>query len=374
MRRQTRLCVTVAVDDCDERQLASLVQAGVDAFVVRPRRDDWLWLTGMISDVRDIERHFGRPLAIILELPEIDTVQNPMADSIGSAELPDVDFLAISTTRGSDGLQRLRRSLDTAARRVQVLARFDHEENFGDIEGFVGAADAVMITEEGLRTLGESTSPVIQKSIARQCLVAAKPCLVARKTSIGAASDDASFAGVFDLANLVFDHVDGFVFDRSVSGSPPSADLVTRADAVLKASEGYLELFDRPVRVGFGQPPNTAALAYSIRHILKMQEIAAVAVYSITGATARVISKNWIQCPILAFSPRPETARIMCLYHGVTSRHVDAKLDATGLLDTAGGLAKELGIAGAGDRIIVVSGHPDQTQDHANGFVVETLS
>jgi pyruvate kinase len=125
--------------------------------------------------------------------------------------------------------------------------------------------------------------------------------------------------------------------------------------------------------VGFGQPPNTAALAYSIRHILKMQEIAAIAVYSISGTTARVISKNWIDTTILAFSAKAETARRMSLYHGVVSRQVREPLDVAGLLNTAGELAKDLNIAMPGDRIIVVSGHPNQTQDQANGFVVETV-
>jgi pyruvate kinase len=181
-------------------------------------------------------------------------------------------------------------------------------------------------------------------------------------------------AAIFDLANVAFDHIDCVVLTE-VPGQPAQVmRFLAAAAEILVVAESYLEITDRPVRVGFGQPPHTAALAYAIRHILKLQEIAAVAIYSLTGQTARVISKNWIACPVLAFSSRPATARKMCLYHGVTSRHVEAQLNPASLLDTAGILAKDLEIAVPGDLMIVVSGHPDQTQDQANGFVVETIS
>jgi pyruvate kinase len=293
----------------------------------------------------------------------------------GAAQLRDIDFLAVCCEHGSSDVDQLRGAIREANCEMGLIAKLNRASNFEDVEGIAKAADGVLITEVGLRSLAPSATPIAQKTVSRQCQVAAKPCLVERNAMrVMANGGGTDLAAIFDLANVAFDHVDCVVLSEVPVGHSETMSFLAAAAEILVVAESYLEITDRPVRVGFGQPPHTAALAYAIRHILKMQEIAAVTVYSLTGQTTRVISKNWIACPILAFSSRVRTARKMCLYHGVTSRHVEAPLNSASLLETAGMLAKDLQIAVPGDRIIVVSGHPNQTQDQANGFIVETIS
>ncbi len=375
MQRRTRLCVTVGPEYLDTNLLASLVEVGADAFMMQMRKGDEPWIPDLIKAIRDAEILAARPLAVVLDLPERAQGMERIVELLAGHRLRGADFLAVSSDRGSGELDRLREHFREVAPHLQLIAKFDQACDFADIEGLVRSAHGVLITEDGLRSLPPSEAPIAQKTISRQCQVAAKPCLVARNALREMPNGRrGELADYFDLANLAFDHVDCVVLTNPPSVPNRLVDVLVEAERILISAENYLEITDRPVRVGFGQPPNTAALAYAIRHLLKMQEIAAVAVYSITGLTSRVIAKNWIDCPVLAFSARPETARTMCLYHGVISRHVAEPLDAASLLNTAGSLAKEMQIAAPGDRIIVVSGHPDQSQDQANGFIVETIT
>ena len=379
MHRRTRLCVEVGREFLAAGRLGNLVDRGADAFMIPLSSGDERWLPELTTAIREAERLAARPLAILVDMPESAAGFDPIMQMIAAQQLENVDFLVLSGSGGGAELTRLRESLRDVQRNVQcdlhLIAKFDRAQDFDDVEGLVGSAYGVMITESGLRSLNPSEAPIAQKTISRQCQVAAKPCLVARSALKGTnVRSSSELAEVFDLANLAFDHVDCVVLTETHASPAQMVETLEAADSILVAAEKYLELTDRPVRVGFGQPPNTAALAYAIRHILKMQEIAAVAVYSITGSTSRVIAKNWIDCPVLSFSSRVQTARMMCLYHGVISRHIAEQLDAESLLNTAGTLAKELEIAIPGDRIIVVSGHPNQTQDQANGFIVETIT
>ena len=375
MQRQTKLCVSVGREHLEAGRIESVAAGGADALVIPWRCGDDAWIPELVSQVRAVERNLVRPLAIIVDV--VDSADGPaaMRNLIGGSELEDIDFLAISCEHGSSDVLHFRDATRGSSRQTGLIEKLDSPQDFENVEGIAKSADGVMITRKGLHSLAPSAAPIAQKTVSRQCQVAAKPCLVERNaTRVIANGGDPDLAAIFDLANVAFDHVDCVVLREVPVGQEEVTNFLSAAAEILVAAESYLEITDRPVRVGFGQPPHTAALAYAIRHILKMQEIAAVAVYSLTGQTSRVIAKNWIACPILAFSSRPETARKTCLYHGVTSRHVKAQLDPARLLETAGMLAKDLQIAVPGDRIIVVSGHPDQTQDQANGFIVETIS
>jgi pyruvate kinase len=380
LHKQTKIIATVGAA-CDSRdRLRELVLAGADVFRLQTARGSEAWREHVIDEIRGVEATLAQPLAVMVDIsPAQGSGTTDGSPDIDQAALAwcarrQVDFVAVSAARGAAALETVRRGLRDAHDKIDVVAQIDSAHTIADIDGIARAADAVLITAAGLEQLDFWAMPIAQKSMARQCQLAAKPCIVGRPLLAGMSVRQEPTAGeVFDLANVVFDHVDAVLLDEETRSGMFPAEAVRVASQTLIAAEGYMEVTDRPLKVGFGQPPNAAALAYAIRHILKMQEIAAVAVYSVTGFTASLIAKNWLDCPILAFSADAGTARRMCLLHGVISRNAPELLDTQDLLRTASDLAKQLQIAQPGDRIIVVSGHPIRMQDRANGFVVEEV-
>ncbi len=381
MYKQTKIIATVG-PACDSREsLRQLVEAGVDAFRLLADRGSDEWRGRVIEDIRAIERELEQPLAILMDFGAADAgaggpAAGPMLDeqAVAWCARRGIDFLVVSAARGTAIVDRARRALKETGGTPDVVARIDSAAAVTDIDGIARVADGVMVTAAGLDELDYWAAPVAQKSIARQCQLAAKPCIVGRPLLAGmSVQREPAAVEVFDLANVVFDHVDAVLLDGPTYDGVYPVDAVNVARQTLAAAEGYLEVTDRPLKVGFGQPPNAAALAYAIRHILKMQEIAAVAIYSVTGFTATLIAKNWLDCPILAFSADAGTARRMALLHGVIPRTSPELLNTEDLLQTASDLARQLHIAQPGDRIIIVSGHPVRTRDRANGFVVEEV-
>jgi pyruvate kinase len=378
--KQTKIIATVG-PACDSREgLRQLVEAGVDAFRLPVDRGSEAWRDQVVADIRAVEQVSNQPLAI---LADFGMPSGPAGAGLGD-EIDEpaiawsvrrgIDFLAVSAGRGTAILERARQAVRTANGKSDIVARIDSAAAVTDIDGIARVADGVMVTAAGLAELDYWAAPIAQKSIARQCQLAAKPCIVGRPLLAGMSTRrEPAAVEVFDLANAVFDHFDAvLVEDPTYDGVYP-VDAVHVARQTLAAAEGYLEVTDRPLKVGFGQPPNAAALAYAIRHILKMQEIAAVAIYSVTGFTATLIAKNWLDCPILAFSADAGTARRMALLHGVIPRISSELLNTEDLLRTASELAKRLQIAQTGDRIIIVSGQPVRTRDRANGFLIEEV-
>jgi pyruvate kinase len=101
--------------------------------------------------------------------------------------------------------------------------------------------------------------------------------------------------------------------------------------------------------------------------------VAAVAVFTVSGTTARLIAKNRPPCPIVALSANMPTLRRCCLYHGVRPQLAPTPLDTIGAVQMATRMCKELGIARAGDRVIILAGHPFDVPGNTNGLVIVTI-
>jgi pyruvate kinase len=88
--------------------------------------------------------------------------------------------------------------------------------------------------------------------------------------------------------------------------------------------------------------------------------LVALVVPTSSGRTARLVSAHRPQVPVLALSPRLETARRLNLLFGVTAALNEEPPSLNELFDECAQRAKELGVAKSGDLIAITAGLPDQ--------------
>lgn len=378
MLKRTKVAATIGPSCRQTDMLENVVRAGADACLLdltKGKRADW---QASYDVIREVEGLAKQPVAILARINSADG-EFSLVDALKSGVIAwlsqqEIEYVTMSVSEGSRSIQQVREALDHAGSKAAILAQLDHGSNYRDIDSIIQASDGVIVTSTGLSELEKWSIPVMQKMVARQCQIGAKPCVVQRGvlSSMQYALEPTD-GEVFDIANIVFDHADAILLgDETATGNHPTEAVEVVSKTVI-ATESLMEITDRPIKVGFGQPPNTAALAYSIRHILKMQEIAAVGVYSHTTSTAGLIAKNWIDCPILALSDVPETVRKMGIYHGVVSRQMKAPTSTAEMLSSTTSIAKKIGLVAPGDRMIVVSELPLHTGENANAFVIETI-
>lgn len=378
MLKRTKVAATLGPSISQTAELIQLVRAGADAFLLDMSQDDESVWHERHEAVREVEGLVQQPVALLVDVPTGQDTTNGKTciapDLVKWIANHEVDYVLTSVPQGSHSISEVRKLLTEVGSDASVMAKLDHAGNYRDIDSIIQAADGVVVTGTGLSELETWSIPVMQKMVARQCQIGAKPCLVGRGILRNMLeSNEPSNSEVFDIANVVFDHADAILLgEETAIGSYPIQAVEVLSKTVI-ATESLMEITDRPIKVGFGQPPNTAALAYSIRHILKMQEIAAVGVYSHSSMTARLIAKNWIDCPVLGLSDLPTTVRQMGVYHGVVSRQMKAPSSTAEMLATTTSIAKKLGLVVPGDRMIVVSELPIRSTDNANAFVIETI-
>ena len=181
-------------------------------------------------------------------------------------------------------------------------------------------------------------------------------------------------AEVSDVANAVLDQADAVMLSGETAVGEYPVQAVQMMNRIAQAIEAHDDSSGVLVRMPVAGAEVPAAIASAVREMLSRLDIAAVAVFTITGATARLLSKSRLNCPILAMSPETASVRRMCLYYGVVAvSQTEPPVHTRDVLAIASRLAVELGLARPGQRLLVVSGRPIGEPGNANTLVVHTI-
>ena len=85
-----------------------------------------------------------------------------------------------------------------------------------------------------------------------------------------------------------------------------------------------------------------------------LAEIAAIACYTRTGRTARILASLRPRVPVIAFTPDPEVGSRLALINGVVPR-LSVALDESDRLGRLNGLLGEARLLGDGATVVLVS-------------------
>jgi pyruvate kinase len=90
--------------------------------------------------------------------------------------------------------------------------------------------------------------------------------------------------------------------------------------------------------------------------VAKATNARAIVVFSESGATARLLSKQRAAVPIIAFTPNDEVLRRMTLYWGVTPFVMPHRQDPDARVREVERRLKAEKLADTGDRLVLLSG------------------
>ncbi len=288
----------------------------------------------------------------------------------------DFDYVAQSFVRKPQDIEDLRELLAAAGKPLPIIAKIEKPQAMDAIQEIVATADAVMVARGDLGVeMDLPAVPVAQKTIARHCMIQAKPCIIATQM-LESMTENATptRAEVSDVANAVLDHADAVMLSGETAVGKYPVEAVTMMNSIVSSMQSYHDRTLRDLKI----PPRhtsatTAALADSIRDITAREPIAAIAVFTMTGKTAQIFSKHRPSCPILGLSPSPASVRRMCLYYGVLGLQTPMLESTDQVLATASQFALRLGIATKGDKLVVISGQPFGIAGLTNTLVVHTV-
>jgi pyruvate kinase len=270
-----------------------------------------------------------------------------------------VDFIAVSFVRSAADIVEARKHLHELGADLPIVAKLERQEVVKNLPGILTMVDAVMVArgDLGLDVPLEEV-PHIQKEVIRQARGAKVPVIVATQMLESMVTHlRPTRAEVSDVSTAIFDGADAIMLSaETASGRYPVEAVEVMARIALRAEEATLPV-EAPRRrsdsVGFPEAISDAAATAA--RVLKARAIVA---FTQSGFSARLISQERPDVPIIALTPFAEVQRRLALSWGVSSRLIRKVETTDEMLEEIEATLLGDGTARVNDILVIISGAP----------------
>ncbi|MDW4498603.1 pyruvate kinase [Sulfitobacter sp. D35] len=269
-----------------------------------------------------------------------------------------VDFLALSFVQRPEDVEEAR---DLARGRASLISKIEKPSAVKQIDAIIAASDGIMVARGDLGVeLPVQNVPPIQKRLVRKCRSAAKPVIVATQMLESMIeSPMPTRAEVSDVATAIYEGADAVMLSaESAAGSYPIEAVTTMNNVATEVEQDptYTQIIEAS-RDAAGATVADGIVA-AAREIAEKTHIKAICCFTQSGTTALLVARERPRVPILAMTPLKDTARRLSLTWG-TNTVITPVLDRfKGAVVASARAAREEGLAGPEDQIVVTAGVP----------------
>ena len=284
------------------------------------------------------------------------------------------DWIGLSFVQRPDDLAEARKLMGG---RGALCAKIEKPQAVRRLDEIIEQSDGVMVARGDLGVeLNPEEVPPLQKKIVNATRLQGKPVIVATQMLESMIESPApTRAEVSDVANAVYDGADAVMLSAETAAGQWPEEAVLMMDAIARQVEPD-EAYRQRVRMLDTRPdPTTAdALSHACMTIADTMPIAAIGVFTASGASARRVTRERPSVPVMVLTPSPEVARRCALLwgaHAVTTRDIGSFEEMIG---KGRRMALRHGFGGAGSKLIVVAGVPFGRPGATNLLHIVTLS
>jgi pyruvate kinase len=289
-----------------------------------------------------------------------------------------MDCVAASFIRKRQDITSIQKFLASIGSDMPVIAKIEDEEGLENISDIIRVSAGIMVARGDLGVqIPPEQVPLAQKRIIELCNNEGKPVITATQmldSMIRNPRPTRAEAG--DVANAILDGSDGVMLSgETASGAYPeeAVETMNRIALTVEASDVYrqhqLERRGRLLRSG-DMPQSIAESAVLIAETINA---ACIITPTISGNTARLVSKYRPFRPIIGASPNEEIRRRMLLYWGVIPLAVQNVHDSEATIQGAQSAAIKEGFIKVSDKVVFTAGVPVNSPHSANMIRIHVI-
>ena len=276
----------------------------------------------------------------------------------------ELDFVGLSFVRCAADVRLLREVIAAAKPKFTplIVAKIEKLEAINDLDAILTETDAVMVARGDLGVeVDIARVPVLQKKIIKACNLQRIPVITATQMLDSMQHNELpTRAEVTDVANAVIDGSDAVMLSGETAVGEYPIGAVRMMNRVACEAEQLVESSQfrtRSAPMKAQALPVTEAVTRGAGAAAEHLKASVLAVASRTGLAALALSNQRNSVPIIAVSDRPEIARRMCLFWGVTPVLTDTHTvgNAEPLLRYVVDWGKRKHFVESGGRIILVA-------------------
>lgn len=276
-----------------------------------------------------------------------------------------VDALALSFVRSAEDILLLREAVNKRSPKqgkIPIIAKLEHPDAIQNLHDIIHAADGVMVARGDLGIeMPPQSVPIAQKRIIASankhlCYVIIATQMLESMIS----SPRPTRAEASDVANAVLDGADAVMLSGETAIGQFPLKTVQMMASIICQSEEHSEEWGRTELdlTDDSSHDDAVSITRAARELARDRDVEAVAVFTRSGRTARLMSKARPNVPILAFTPDKDTYQYLAMLWGTTPYlipHAESIEEMISHVDTAvieGTPVKE------GQEIVLIAGFP----------------
>ena len=288
----------------------------------------------------------------------------------------DIDFVAASFVSTRADVQQLRDLMDqNGGGDVDLIAKIENRSGVDHIEEICEVADGVMVARGDLGVeIPFMEVPALQKYLISKCRMLGKRVITATEMLESMIQNPRpTRAEISDVANAVYDGSSAIMLSgETAAGKYPVQAAATMAKTA-EFTEAGIDYAERFLTMEFRIHNNLDAISHATCSMAVDVGAKAIVVNSISGRTARMVSR--FRCPvnIIGTTTSPKAWRKLNMSWGVTPVLTEAysSMDVMFWQDLK--LAKDMFGLQCGDNVLLTGGQINGAPGNTNTIKVETV-
>ena len=283
------------------------------------------------------------------------------------------DWIALSFVQRPEDLAEARKLMGGHG---ALMAKIEKPSAVQRLEEIIEMADGVMVARGDLGVeLPPQAVPPLQKQIVATARRMGRPVVVATQmleSMIKAPTP--TRAEVSDVATAVYDGADAIMLSAETAAGDWPVEAVSMMDSIAHSVERDPGYFARLHFTETRPDPTTAdALAEAAAGIVPVVGASVITCFTSSGSTVRRVARERPSAPILALTPRSDTARKLGLTWGVHAIRTKDIGNFEEMIGKARRMALRHDMSAKGGKIVVLAGVPFGTPGSTNVLHVATV-
>ena len=275
-----------------------------------------------------------------------------------------VDFIACSFVSCKQDLLDVRAYLDELkATEVELIAKIENQSGVDNIEEICQHCDGIMVArgDMGVEIAFEKL-PTIQKKLITKCRMMGKRVITATEMLESMIHNPRpTRAEISDVANAVYDGTSAIMLSGETAAGKYPVQAVKTMAKIAKTAEENINYRKRFYNVEFQIRNLVDAISHSTCGMAIDINAKAIVACSLSGMTARMVSRFRAPVDILGMTTDEGTWRKLALSWGVTPVMCEKFTSTDVLFYTAKKMAEQTMSLKKGDHIVITGGAPGDT-------------
>ena len=273
-----------------------------------------------------------------------------------------VDFIAASFVRNAECILEIKAFLkECGAPYIPVIAKIENAEGIKNIDEIIRCADGIMVARGDLGVeIPAEEVPYLQKMIIQKCNDNYKPVITATQMLDSMIRNPRpTRAEVTDVANAVYDGTDAVMLSGETAQGKYPVEALQMMVHIVESTEEHLD-YDLILKKAGEHRMKSASSALGHATVTTANNLRAKCIITptVSGATARVVSKFKPQMDIIGVSPNETTLRRMQIFWGVRPLKSIEVHTTEDICNSAIDLICAKQMAETGDVVILTAGIP----------------